>query len=95
MTEMSGKQAKWLHWTLVLLMFACTGLTVARLGAWIMQQMAWERFSWQYWLMWIGLLPIYNLILLAFGFVFGKSKYVRDKQRRYWRWISGIWRKKD
>lgn len=95
MTEPQPNQAKWLHWTLVLLMFACTGFTVARLGAWILNYFEWERFSWQYWLMWLWLLPIYNLILLGYGWIFGKSSYVRQKQRRYWKWISRLWRKQD
>ena len=83
-------QNKVLHYVLVLLMFACTGLTLARIGTSIMVWLEIGRFSWQYWVMWIALLPLYNLILLFFGFIFGKYQFVRNKQRKTWQKIRSL-----
>ena len=84
-----------LHVVLILLVFTCTGLTVARLGIWLTQMIGIERFSVAYWLIWIfGLLPLYNLILLVYAAVFGKFNYFRAKQRRTWQWLTR-WMRKD
>ena len=83
-------QNKTLHYVLILLMFACTGFTIARLGGVLMGWLDIERFSWQYWFMWVALLPLYNVVLLLFSLVFGKFQYVREKQRRTWRRIKKL-----
>jgi uncharacterized BrkB/YihY/UPF0761 family membrane protein len=82
------------HVILILLVFTCTGLTVARLGILLTQLAGIERFSLGYWLVWIfGLLPIYNVILLVYAAIFGKYRFFRDKQRRTWRILTGWLRK--
>lgn len=83
-------QNKTLHYVLILLMFACTGFSIARLGSVLMDWLAIERFSWQYWTMWIALLPVYNVVLLLFSIVFGKFDYVRNKQRKTWKGIKRL-----
>lgn len=94
---MSGRdwrEQKVVHVVLILLVFTCTGLTVARLGIWLTHWVGIERFSLGYWLFWIfGLLPLYNVILLVYAFVFGKFQYFREKQRRTWRFLTR-WTKK-
>ncbi|MFN8397418.1 MAG: DUF6787 family protein [Bacteroidia bacterium] len=99
MTEQRGtkwqefKERKWVHWTLVLLVFTCTGLSVARIGGWLAEVAGFKRFSLEYWLMWIlALLPVYNVLLLCYAFVFGKFVYFREKQKRMWRRMTGWWR---
>lgn len=95
MTEMPEKQTnKVMHVVLVLLVFACTGFTLARIGHLIMDYLEIERFSWNYWLMWIALLPLYNIVLLIFGLIFGKYQYMRDKQKRTWNKIKRLFVRK-
>lgn len=87
---MPNPQPKWLHTLLVLVVFTCTGLTVAWLGRQLTGWMGIERFSWQYWLFWVvGLLPIYQVILLIYAFLFGKYSYFRAKQLKLWRRMTG------
>lgn len=83
-------EKKWVNVTIILLVFTCTGLTVARLGVLITGALGFERFSWEYWLVWIfGLLPIYQVILLIYAFIFGKFQYFKAKQLKLWRRITG------
>jgi len=94
MSDKPWKDHKVVHVILVLLVFTCTGLSVARIGSWLAQWAGFERFSLSYWLMWIvALLPLYNVLLLCFAFLFGKFRYFREKQRRMLRkvgqWING------
>lgn len=85
---------KWVSTVQILLVFICTGTTTARVGSLWVEWMGIERFSWQYFVVFIfGLLPIYNIILLPFAFIFGKFKYFRDKQKRTWRFLTRPFRK--
>lgn len=85
-----AKKTSWLHVTLILLTFTCTGLSVVQIGRWLSVWLDIERFSWQYWALWIGgLLPIYNVVILFFAAIFGKFRYFRDKQIRLWRKLTG------
>ncbi|MFM2376287.1 MAG: hypothetical protein RLZZ165_1384 [Bacteroidota bacterium] len=94
MSEKSWKDHQAVHVILVLLVFSCTGLSVARIGGWLAQWLGLEHFSLAYWLMWIvALLPLYNVLLLGFAFIFGKFRYFRDKQRRMVRRIAGWFRR--
>lgn len=80
---------KWVHLILVLVVFACTGTTVARLDNWLTQLMGYEKYSWVWWLLLVGLLPVYNVLLLLFGFIFGKYAYFREKQKKMWKRMFG------
>jgi uncharacterized BrkB/YihY/UPF0761 family membrane protein len=89
------KENRAVHLVLVLVVFTCTGLSIARIGVWIAEWAEFERFSLSYWLMWIvGLLPVYNVLLLVFAFIFGKYRYFREKQKRMWRRVTK-WMSKD
>ncbi|MEM7040988.1 MAG: DUF6787 family protein [Bacteroidota bacterium] len=88
------RENKTLHVVLVLVVFSCTGLTVARLGAVIAEAVGLERFSFLWWMMWIvALLPIYNVFLLIYAWIFGKYTFFRAKQKKM---ISRMmfWKKK-
>jgi ABC-type iron transport system FetAB permease component len=88
------REQKAVHVVLILLVFTCTGFSVARVGIWIAAAAGFERFSLEYWLLWIfGLLPIYNVLLLGYAFLFGKFQYFRAKQKRTWRFLTGWMRK--
>ena len=86
---------KWVHWTVVLLVFACTGTTTARLDTWLTELLGYEKYHWVWWLLLVALLPVYNVLLLAFGFVFGKFAYFREKQKKMWRRMFGWAMKKE
>jgi hypothetical protein len=89
------KDRKWIHLTLVLLVFIFTGTTTARIGSLLVEWMGITRFSLAYWLLFIvGLLPIYNVILLPYAWLFGKFRYFRDKQLRTWRFIQWLFKRK-
>lgn len=89
------RERKWVHIVCVLMVFICTGTTTARIGSLLVEWMGIERFSWQYWVLFtIGLLPIYNLLLLPFAWLFGKFTYFREKQKRTWRFFLRIFGQK-
>lgn len=95
MSGQDWKDQKWVHLVLVLLVFTCTGLTVARIGGLLAEWAGLQRFSVAYWLMWIvALLPLYNVLLLCFAFLFGKFKYFRAKQLRMWQRLTGWMRRR-
>ncbi|MEM0999664.1 MAG: DUF6787 family protein [Bacteroidota bacterium] len=84
------RQNKTLHVVLVLTVFTCTGFTVAWLGRQIVEALGFERFSLEYWLMWIfAMLPIYNVIILGYAFIFGKYTFFRNKQKKTWKRMKG------
>lgn len=94
MSTRDWRSHKVVHVVLILLVFTCTGLSVARIGGWLAEWAGFERFSLAYWLMWIvALLPVYNVLLLVFAFIFGKYAYFRAKQRRMWQKMTGWMRK--
>ena len=84
------------HLVLVLLVFTCTGFTVAWIGREIAAFTGLARTSVWYWLLWIfGLLPIYNVIILVYAFIFGKYRFFREKQKKTWKRIRKLFGKKD
>ena len=92
-------QPRWLHVTLILLVFTLTGLTITRIGVWLADWIGIVRYSWQYWTFWIvALLPLYQVILLIYAFLLGKFSFFLKKQKRMYAWIGrklGLTRKKD
>ena len=88
-------ERKWVHLVQLLLVFICTGTATARIGTLLVEWAGIERFSWQYFVLFIfGLLPIYNAILLPVAFIFGKFQFFRDKQKRTWRLLTSPFRSK-
>jgi hypothetical protein len=86
---------KWVHVVRVLMVFICTGTTTARIGSFLVESLGVERFSVWYFVIFIfGLLPIYNVILLPFAFLFGKYQFFRDKQKRTWRLLTALFSKR-
>lgn len=76
---------------LVLLVFACTGFTVLFIKKPVVaffvpddQQDIW--FSVAYYLL---ILPVYNVILLFYGFIFGQFAFFWNFEKRFFRRITG------
>lgn len=86
---MHWTQHKIVHWILVLATFACTGTVTARLDTWLTVLMGFEKYDWVWWLLLIALLPVYSIILLGFGFIFGKFSFFKEKQKKMWGRILG------
>lgn len=69
----------------ILLVFACTGFTVM----WISRPILILVFEpeevpgWGKVIYYVAILPFYNLILLAFGYVFGQFKFFYEFEKRF------------
>lgn len=76
---------------IILLVFACTGFTVMFLKKPIVGLFTEEGsqpllFSIIYYIL---ILPVYNLILLFYGFLFGQFKFFWDFEKRFFRRMIG------
>jgi len=91
---MHWKDHKVVHWLLVLATFACTGTVTARLDTWLTISMGYEKYDLVWWLLLIALLPVYSVLLLAFGFIFGKWSFFKHKQQKFWGRLLGRNQKK-
>lgn len=69
---------------IVLVVFACTGCTVLLIKKPILQLLAGEagRTTLASVLYYIFILPLYNVILLFYGFVFGQFRFFWDFEKR-------------
>jgi hypothetical protein len=69
----------------ILVVFTCTGFTVAGITRPVLHyifvgaQIPW----WAYVLYVILILPLYNILLLAYGFVFGQFKFFWNFEKRF------------
>lgn len=82
---------------IILVVFACTGTTVLLIKRPLFEY--WfpdgEKPLWANILYYILILPIYNIMLLAYGFVFGQFKFFWDFEKRFFTRIIGKFRKTD
>jgi Na+-driven multidrug efflux pump len=79
------------HVAIVLIVFACTGFTVLFIKRPILHFLAGSRedsilASVLYYLL---ILPLYNVILLAYGFLFGQFKFFWEFEKRFMNRIFG------
>jgi riboflavin transporter FmnP len=70
---------------IILLVFSCTGFSVLFLKPYILQWLAGEEGK--TWiatiLYYIFILPLYNLLLLFYGFLFGQFKFFWNFEKRF------------
>ncbi len=77
---------------MILLVFACTGFTVMFLKRPIVTYFTGDEgdksllFSILYYLL---ILPVYNIILLIYGFLFGQFQFFWEFEKRFFRRITG------
>ncbi|MEQ6119572.1 DUF6787 family protein [Reichenbachiella sp. MALMAid0571] len=76
---------------IVLVVFACTGFTILFIKkpivAWIAGS---EESSLLYSILYyMFILPVYNIILLAYGFVFGQFTFFWEFEKKMWSRITG------
>ncbi len=78
----------------ILLTFACTGLTVVYLMRPILHYFFGNEIpGWARVVYYIFILPIYNLILLFYGFIFGQFKFFLEFEKRFFRRIGSLLKK--
>jgi hypothetical protein len=79
---------------LVLLVFACTGFTVVYLKGPVLRLVAGDPpFSTIATIVYyVLILPIYNIILLAYGFLFGQFRFFWEFEKRFVRRLISIFR---
>jgi hypothetical protein len=75
----------------VLIVFACTGYSVILIkhlvGISAESPVSHRVFFY------LGVLPIYNLMLLGYGFIFGQFKFFLAFEKRFFKRISGLFTK--
>jgi len=82
---------------IVLLVFACTGFTILFIKKPLLSWLAGEEGNSTLGsvLYYIFILPLYNVILLGYGFVFGQFRFFWDFERRFMeRFFSWLKREK-
>jgi hypothetical protein len=80
---------------MILLVFACTGFSVLFIKR--------PLFAWWFadgnvpvWMMvayWVLILPVYNMFLLCYGFVFGQFHFFWNFEKRFFNRILSIFKK--
>lgn len=76
---------------LVLLVFACTGFTVMLIKNPILDLLGVDMSTGGFWkslLYFMLVLPLYQLILLMYGFLFGQFAFFWEKEKRLFRLIG-------
>jgi len=75
----------------VLIVFACTGYSVILIKHLVgitVESPVSHRV-----LFYVGVLPIYNLMLLGYGFIFGQFKFFLAFEKRFFKRIAGLFTK--
>ena len=82
---------------LILIVFACTGFSVLYLEEIIVEmlQLPADMSWWMRLLVFIFLtLPLYNILLLAWGFVFGQFRFFLNFEKRFFGRIGSLLKRK-
>ncbi|GAA0880440.1 hypothetical protein GCM10009119_34100 [Algoriphagus jejuensis] len=93
-------QTKWkleslLQVVLVLVVFACTGFTILFIKNPILDFFGVEKGGFVNTTLYLLLvLPLYQIILLIYGFIFGQFKFFWEKEKQFFRRIAGLFGKK-
>jgi len=79
---------------IILLVFALTGTSIMLLRRVLVANFEWANQKWftftYYWI----IIPFYNLVLLTYGFIFGKFKFFWEFEKRTLNRIKGLFVKK-
>ncbi|MFC5626450.1 DUF6787 family protein [Algoriphagus winogradskyi] len=93
-------QSKWkldslLQVVLVLVVFACTGFTILFIKNPILDFFGVEKGGFVNTLLYLLLvLPLYQILLLIYGFIFGQFRFFWEKEKQIFRRIGGLFSKK-
>jgi hypothetical protein len=79
---------------IILCVFALTGTTVMLLRRFLKSEFDWAHEKWftysYYWL----ILPFYNVILLMYGAIFGQFRFFWEFEKRFFRRLVNIFKRK-
>lgn len=82
---------------IILVVFACTGFSVLYVKRWLFELIGLTENS-PAWLRWsvniLIILPLYQVILLAWGWVWGKFNFFWEFEKRMFSRIGGLFRSK-
>ncbi len=88
------KVKSWVDVLIILAVFALTGTTVMFLRKMLVANFEWAQARWftytYYWL----IIPFYNVILLMYGYLFGKYNFFWEFEKRTFNRIKGLFNKK-
>lgn len=93
-------QAKWqlksiFQVVMVLVVFACTGFTILFIKAPLLDFFGVEKGGFVNTVLYLLLvLPLYQIFLLIYGFIFGQFSFFWDKEKAIFRRIGGLFSKK-
>ncbi|UZD21981.1 DUF6787 family protein [Algoriphagus halophytocola] len=93
-------QTKWkldslLQVVLVLVVFACTGFTILFIKNPILNFFGVEKGGFVNTILYLLLvLPLYQIFLLIYGFIFGQFKFFWEKEKQIFRRIGGLFSKR-
>jgi len=101
MSWLQKLQARWkvgsaFQVIVILLVFACTGYTVLFISKPILNYLydGQPVPLWANAVYYIFILPIYNVFLLFYGFIFGQFRFFWDFEKRFFARIISIFKKK-
>ena len=81
----------------ILVVFACTGFSVLYVNRWLFELVGLTENS-PAWLRWsvniLIILPLYQVILLAWGWIWGKFNFFWEFEKRMFSRIGGLFRSK-
>ncbi|MCP4552942.1 MAG: prolipoprotein diacylglyceryl transferase [Bacteroidetes bacterium] len=83
---------------IILIVFSCTGFSVLYVEG---QMLIWLRLdgdqSWisRIFILLLIILPLYNLLLLMFGFVFGQFRFFWNFEKRFFGTIVSLFKKRN
>ncbi len=81
---------------MVLVVFACTGFTILFIKNPILDFFGVEKGGFVNTTLYLLLvLPLYQIILLIYGFIFGQFDFFWEKEKQIGRRIAGLFRKKN
>jgi hypothetical protein len=79
----------------ILLVFCCTGMTVVAIMRPTLHFLFGARIpSWANVLYYILILPVYNIVLLMYGFIFGQFRFFYDFEKRFFTRLASFFGKK-
>lgn len=86
---MTPKVRKTIDFVIVLIVFALTGATVAYLSGVIMNGIGVKPWTFGYVIGYIFLIfPLYQVLILVYGSIFGKFRFFYDRQKKIIMFIS-------
>ncbi len=90
MTEPQTPKTKPTGWDymIILTVFAVTGTTAAFAPRFLMPHTGLEGGFWYWFVYFLLITPVYQVLLLMYAFIFGKFSYFYAKEKMAFRWLG-------